>query len=130
MTEPKTLTGRCLCGAVRFEAAGPPLWVGHCHCDSCRRATSSPITTFFAVSRGATAWTAGAPKVFESSPGVRRLFCGDCGAPMAFIADHYPEEEHLYVAALDAPAALAPSEQFHADERLPWMPSFEDLPHR
>jgi hypothetical protein len=46
-----SITGHCLCGATRYSFSGPMLWRAHCHCESCRRNTSSPITTFFAVTR-------------------------------------------------------------------------------
>jgi hypothetical protein len=39
-------TGRCLCSDVAFEYDGAELFAGHCHCDSCRRQTASPFTTF------------------------------------------------------------------------------------
>ena len=35
-----TRTGRCMCGAIRFEARDEPFDVTHCHCHSCR----SPAT--------------------------------------------------------------------------------------
>ena len=31
------VTGRCLCGDVRYQFTGAPVKVLHCHCDSCRR---------------------------------------------------------------------------------------------
>ena len=36
-------TGRCLCGAIQYEYSGAPTLVVHCHCESCRRQTSSPV---------------------------------------------------------------------------------------
>ena len=27
--------GHCLCGQLRFEAAGEPQWVAYCHCGIC-----------------------------------------------------------------------------------------------
>ncbi len=41
-----TVTGGCMCGAVRYEAIGELLGVGHCHCASCRRHTGAPVVTF------------------------------------------------------------------------------------
>ena len=98
MTE--THKGRCLCGAVEFEFEGKPNWVAYCHCESCRRNTSSPTTTFIGVGRDNYRFTKGETAFYESSPGVRRHFCATCGTPMAFDADHYPEEIHFYLASL------------------------------
>jgi len=39
-----TKTGRCLCGAVTYSYEGLENWQAHCHCESCRRATASPMT--------------------------------------------------------------------------------------
>ena len=35
-------SGRCLCGAIKFEARGKPKGIFWCHCDSCRRHTGAP----------------------------------------------------------------------------------------
>ena len=53
-TEPMAMefTGRCLCGRVRYLAAGAPLWVAHCHCESCRRATGAPLATYAGFAGG------------------------------------------------------------------------------
>src|SRR3546814_1287386 len=73
-----TTRGRCLCGEVTYEFDGAENWRAYCHCESCRRNTSSPVTAFFGVSRSAFRFTGKAPAVYASSPGVRRLFCGRC----------------------------------------------------
>jgi hypothetical protein len=113
--------GGCLCGAVRFVATGAPLWVVHCHCQSCRRCTGSPFTTFAGFAVEQVAFRAAAPAVYTSSPGVRRSFCGACGTPVAFEADRYPGEIHLYVGTLDAPEDLPPQAHVHASEQLSWL---------
>ena len=120
--------GRCLCGAVTYEFQGPENWRAYCHCESCRRNTSSPVTAFFGVPRDAVRFTGAAPKVFNSSPGVRRLFCGHCGSPMAFESERWPGEIHLYAASLEDPEAYRPQGHVHVAERLSWFDVRDDLP--
>lgn len=120
--------GRCLCGAVAFRYEGAPIWTVHCHCESCRRATSSPVTTFIAVPRAAFAFTRGAPRYFGSSPGVRRGFCEACGSPLTYESERVPDEVHLYAASLADPSAVAPSRHVFAAEQLPWLEILDDLP--
>lgn len=123
-----TTKGRCLCGAVTFAFTGAPGWTGYCHCESCRRNCSAPVTAFTTVAAARFRWTGDAPATYASSPGTRRRFCAACGTPMAFEADHYPGEVHLYLASLDDPAALAPSEHVHHRERLAWLDISDNLP--
>ena len=35
----KTITGGCLCGALRYEARGAPTFSGFCFCADCRKAS-------------------------------------------------------------------------------------------
>src|ERR1700730_1304912 len=124
------IQGRCLCGAIRFQYVGTPNWVLHCHCDSCRRATSSPMTTWISVPRSAFAFTQGAPRYFASSPGVKRGFCETCGSPLTYEAERFQNEVPLYAASLVDPAAtdIVPSRHVFATEQLPWFEVHDDLP--
>ena len=130
MTEQRVRRGHCLCGAVRFEYSGPENWRAHCHCESCRRQTASPFTTFMGVPNGAWRWTGLEPATYASSPGVRRRFCPRCGAPVAFEADRFPDEIHFFASLLEDAADFAPSVHVHWDERLPWAPVVDDLPKK
>ena len=128
-------SGRCLCGAVRYEFAGPPNWQAHCHCESCRRACSAPFTSYFAISTGKWRWTGAPPAVHVSSPGVKRHFCATCGTPMAFEGESWPGELHFFAASLTDPAAFQPSAHVHWNERLAWGAQDDGLaryrtPHR
>ena len=120
--------GRCLCGAVGWAYEGPENWQAHCHCDSCRRNTASPFTTFLGVPLAAFRWTGAEPATYRSSPGVRRRFCAACGTPVAYEADRYPGEIHLYAAALENPAEARPQAHVHVAEKLPWIVLADDLP--
>ena len=126
--DPAERHGRCLCGQVRFVARGAPKWVAHCHCESCRRATSSAFTTYVGYSADAVAWTGAAPRAYASSPGVERRFCPHCGAPMSFAGARWPGEIHLFAASFDDPAALVPQVHVYVSEQLPWVHLDDGLP--
>jgi hypothetical protein len=130
MAEKDTKRGCCLCGAVTYQYSGPENWRGHCHCESCRRNTSSPFTTFMGVPIAAFEFTGNKPKIYVSSPGVRRMFCGICGTPMAYEADRYPSEIHLYAASLEKAETFMPEFHSHSDEMLPWIHLDDGLPRQ
>lgn len=120
--------GRCLCGDVTYEFEGAENWRAYCHCESCRRNTSSPVTAFFGVARSAFRFTGKAPLAYASSPGVRRLFCGRCGSPMAYETDRRPHEIDLYALTLEDPQRYRPDAHTHVAERLAWFDVKDDLP--
>ena len=123
------LTGRCLCGAVRYEYEGAPPEVFHCHCESCRRHASSPITAFLVnVEAAALRFTATRPKEFQSSPGVWRSFCADCGSPVTYRSQRHPGKVDVYVGTLTDPTAVRPTGHVHSGEQLPWFETLDDLP--
>lgn len=117
----KAREGRCLCGAVRFRAAGQPRFVAHCHCESCRRQASSPFTTYAGYAQADVAFSGAKLAAYASSPGVVRRFCQRCGAPMAYEGPRWPGEVHLFVASFDDPASLVPALHVNTAEALPWI---------
>ncbi len=114
------VAGHCFCGALRFTLDGPHNWVGHCHCDSCRRATASPMTTFIGHPDGK--WTiSGEYREYASSKGVTRAFCPKCGSPLFYRSAEIPNKTHFYAALLENPGNLTPTVHWHFDEVLPWL---------
>ena len=128
MTNDSTTGGHCLCRAVRFVYAGEPNWTVYCHCESCRRATSSPLTTWISVPREALKFVQGTPRYFDSSPGMRRGFCAACGSPLTYENGGLPGEVHIYAASLDEPNQVAPSRHVFVDEQLEWFEVHDELP--
>ncbi|MCR6643264.1 MAG: GFA family protein [Terricaulis sp.] len=75
-----TLQGRCLCGAVRFEAAPEKLQMGACHCSMCRRWSGG---VFLAVECGALAIADESQLgIYKSSDWGERCFCKTCGSTL------------------------------------------------
>src|SRR5215469_393202 len=121
MAEPVERRGRCLCGAVRYRVTGEPVWVAHCHCDSCRRASSAALVTWAGFRRADFAFTAGEPATYRSSPGVVRRFCPRCGSPLTYESQRWPDEIHVQVCSFDDPAGFQPTAHVYVAEQLPWL---------
>jgi hypothetical protein len=124
----KPVTGRCLCGDIRYEYRGAPVKILHCHCESCRRHTSSPVATFVCVAGEGFRYTKGEPVTYLSSPGVRRTHCGRCGSPLTYESDRNASQVDIFIGTLDDPASVAPAYHVHTAEQLPWFETADPLP--
>ena len=121
-------SGGCLCGNVRYEAEGEPLWVAHCHCESCRRASGAPMVTWAGYRPADVNWTEAEPQRYASSPGVTRRFCPTCGSPLTYESTRWEDEFHILVATLDDPEAVTPTGHVYWSEHLAWLDIGDDLP--
>jgi hypothetical protein len=119
--------GGCLCGAVRFSVAAKPIWSAYCHCDSCRRATASPVAAFVGFNEGDVQFTGDARRLFSSSSGVERSFCANCGTPLSYRSTRWPGEIHLYIPTFDNPTAYPPTFHVHWAEKLAWLSVMDSL---
>lgn len=120
--------GRCFCGQITFEVDEPVQACVNCHCESCRRQCSAPMTTYVGVADGNWRWLTGTPKTYRSSPGVERTFCDTCGTPLSFRSDNMSGVMHLYVAALGEPEKFEPTLHVSHEEKLPWLELGDNLP--
>lgn len=73
------LNGQCMCGAVRVTATPARNAIGACHCDMCRRWTSSMLMSFQAEPGFA---VEGPAKTYVSSDWAERAFCQTCGSAL------------------------------------------------
>jgi len=124
----ETVSGGCRCGAIRFAARGEPLFVAHCHCESCRRHTSAPLASYVGFATDQVQFNQGTPSVVRSSPGVERSFCPRCGSPLSYASQRWAGETHLFWASFDEPGRFQPTAHVMFDERLPGFDVYDDLP--
>ncbi len=127
MSNETTHEGGCLCGHVRYRCRGNPEWVAHCHCQSCRRASGGAVVTWAGYTQDTYEVIKGTPVRFDSSPGVTRGFCGDCGSPMTFESARWAGEVHIAVGTFDEPGDFPPQAHVYTQERLPWLHLDEHL---
>jgi hypothetical protein len=119
--------GNCACGAVTFEIKKAPKWIAYCHCESCRRHTGAPVTTYVGMNREHVSWGGQERTRHESSPNVYRSFCNRCGTPLAYEADWCKDEVHLHISGFEHPERFAPTRHVLSNERLPWFDTHDSL---
>ncbi|MCY4138321.1 MAG: GFA family protein [Rhodobacteraceae bacterium] len=122
-----TACGHCLCGKTWWEYGGEATWACHCHCNDRRRNRAAPVAAWIGVPVENFKWTGKAPKTFESSEGVYRHFCEDCGTPMGFEADRYQGEIQVYAASLLNPLEFEPGFHVYYESKLPWLRMNDNL---
>ena len=120
------LEGGCLCGRVRYVAEGGPFHMTLCHCADCRRATGAPMVGWFSVRPDTLRFMGAEPRRFQSSPGVTRSFCPDCGTPLTF--QDQPEAIDVTTCSLDHPELLPPADHTRTSGQLPWIRLADNLP--
>ena len=128
MSETK-LSGHCYCGAVKFEISGESDWIGHCHCESCRRQSGSVMTTFAGFREEQVTFTGAIPNHYSTGDGVTRSFCGQCGSPVAYQSSDRPEI-HLHLGLFDDLELLTPQDHSFMNEKPSWLHADEHLPER
>jgi hypothetical protein len=121
-------TGRCLCGAVRYDVSGPARHLCYCHCHSCRRAAGSPAVAWGTFERSGFRLTHGTLAEFRSSRPVRRGFCAACGSCLTYRHEARPTEIDVTLATLDDAVQLAPRMHVWVADKLPWVRIEDGLP--
>ncbi|WP_343561987.1 GFA family protein [Kiloniella sp. b19] len=128
MTEQsEKLSGHCACGAVSWKAGTTMNWAVLCHCADCRRVASADYVSWFGVNREDLIWE-GPRRFWNSSPGITRSFCGECGTPLSYENDARAEETDLYAATLDKPQLYQPAAHTFWSERTAWLEFSDTLP--
>jgi hypothetical protein len=128
MSQKHSLQGGCQCGLVRYRISGEPKLRALCHCSMCRRAHAAPAVAWVMFEESQVAFTGQPLKIYHSSPGVGRGFCGNCGTQVSFAADYIPGMIDISTGSLDDPNQLAPQLHYWDRNRLSWLQFSDALP--
>jgi hypothetical protein len=115
--------GGCLCGAVRYEATGEPLFAGHCYCADCRKASGSGFIPFMGFASAALRFSG--RTLQYRSPALRggeavRNSCPVCGG-LVFGGEIGKDDSHtLYAGSLDDPSLFRPTMAIFVRDRPAW----------
>jgi hypothetical protein len=116
------MRGSCLCGQVEYEVSQLDSPIEHCSCRFCRKAHAAAFNTGAAVKEEHFRWLKGSEllKAYESPPGKRRYFCGNCGSQL--IARRIGLDALiLRVATLDDDPGQTPQYHIWASDEVPWL---------
>ena len=116
--------GGCLCGALRFEAEGEPLFQGYCFCADCKKASGSGFIPFMGFPASAVRISGPTRQFrctsFRAGESVRN-FCPTCGG-LVFGGIVGEDEQHtIYAGALDDPGGFAPTVAIFGRDKPDWM---------
>lgn len=121
--------GGCLCGAIRYSFQGEPEWSSHCHCRSCQKATGAAFTTWVGLNSENFEVIKGQITVCNTSQGVERGFCNQCGTSLSYVAEEgWPGQISILAPTLDDPAIATPTSHVYVEHQLPWVKLDDGLP--
>ena len=127
-----TMTGGCLCGRVRYESTGEPVFGLLCHCRDCQRQSGSAYNAALRVPAAGFRVTQGMPRLYvgtaDSGNTVSRAFCADCGSPLYLQVATRPDLVGIRVGTLDDPSGFRPEADIFVKSAQPWDYLNPDLP--
>ncbi|WVT72799.1 GFA family protein [Sinorhizobium chiapasense] len=117
------MNGGCLCGAIRYEAKGQPLYSGCCHCRDCQRATGTGHCCYMIFDR-ADVTISGACRAYEKraengNPSIR-YFCETCGSQLFGSGPPGDPRLSIYAGTLDDPSVFQPTDAIFTRSRHEW----------
>jgi len=122
------LTGRCQCGAVRYEVEDAFAYAANCHCSQCRAATGAAFKPFAGIEREKLRITAGQDEVaVYGEEDANDTRCGACGS---FLYSVVRDGAFVHVAMgslVDMPG-IRPNKHIFVGSKAPWHEITDDLP--
>jgi hypothetical protein len=131
------ITGSCLCGQVKYEISGSPMFSAHCCCNSCKKASGADHITaaFFTADQVKMEGQVSTySMVADSGNTSNRHFCPNCGSRMYSTNSAREGVMGLQVGTMDNPKGIKPRAVVYARDRNEWdafndaLPRFDKMP--
>ena len=125
-----TLSGSCLCGAVRYTTEGEAKRFFHCHCGRCRKASGTGHASNVFV-QGTLDWESGEDLVKSYKvPEAERFtntFCSICGGRVPRFLEDFGMV-FIPAGSLDEEPGISPQARIFMNSRAGWTCEDEALP--
>jgi hypothetical protein len=116
------VSGRCLCGAIRYRLTGEPVVSRICWCRDCQHISSNG--TVNVIFPAASIEIEGNPteyvSVADSGNHVRRRFCPNCGSHLFADNTGRPGLTVVRVGTLDEPSSINPTANIWTSSAPAW----------
>jgi hypothetical protein len=123
------LTGRCLCGGVRFEVTEPLMGASYCHCIRCQRRTGTAASAGARVAPGSLRIVSGEELVRAYDPGdggFLKEFCSQCGSALWSRNPADRETISIRLGAFDGDPGVRPRHRQFTAYAAVWEPLPDD----
>ena len=126
-----SITGKCHCGAIEWEAKLPPKIVLNCHCNMCRKLSGADYSSWVIFPVDQYRIKTGTVNIsqYQATEKYSKSFCRKCGSTISCVNnDKFPK--HIYVARgnilsnVDLPVEL----QVYTTDKAAWLEINEDIP--
>ena len=125
------ITGKCLCGAVRWESSEAPIVTRWCWCRECQYlggGSGTVNSAFRTATFTVTGKTSDRVSIADSGNRVHRRFCPACGTPLFSEAEVRPHLIFVRVGTFDDPDLAKPAMTIWTASAPSWACINEDLP--
>jgi len=126
-----TITGGCLCGAVRYRIEAEPLVVRTCWCTDCQKFGAGSATVN-AVFPAEAVHLEGSLRDYASTAAsgnlMHRGFCPSCGTPVTTGSEARPHLMGIRAGTLDDPESAKPQVTIWTSSAPSWAVIDPDIP--
>ena len=126
-----THQGSCYCGQVTVEVTGDPVFSAYCHCNSCRKWHSAPMTALAAWPESSVSVT-GEVVVSRKNDETQRTSCAKCGGNVLTTKPGLGWKVVYPLTLSGSDFAYRPDAHIFYDERVvefnDGLPKFSDVP--
>ena len=126
--DPRTLAGKCYCGAVQYAVADAFLYAANCHCSNCRRTTGSAFKPFAGIERPKLTIVEGAKNLMiYGRADANNTHCKLCGS-LLYSVVRDGAFVHVAMGTLVDDPTIRPTHHIFVGSKAPWFAITDDLP--
>lgn len=128
MGEGRSLTGQCLCGALRYVVQDAFVYAANCHCSQCRRTTGAAFKPFAGIERTKLSLVQGDSDAMRfGDEQDHDVHCWRCGS-LLYSVVREGQFVHVAMGTLTDAPSMRPDKHIFVGSKAPWFTITDELP--